>query len=62
MTRQYFYLRFEVDFIFVPYVGKVEKMIPIVRVSLKLSKERLFDGQIKLTVTNLPVLRSIKKS
>ena len=35
-------------------------MIPIVRISLKLSKERIFDGQIKLTVTNLPVLRSIK--
>jgi len=36
-------------------------MIPIVRISLKLSKERIFDGQIKLTVTNLPVLRSIQK-
>ena len=36
-------------------------MIPIVRISLKLSKERIFDRQIKLTVTNLPVLRSIQK-
>ena len=36
-------------------------MIPNVRISLKLSKERIFDRRIKLTVTNLPVLRSIQK-